>query len=252
MSNERLLDPQAASQLLRHYSIPLANERVVHNPAEAGLAAVEMGFPVALKVLSPAFSHKTDAGLVRLNLGSQAEVSQAAAELVVKVGAGLAPAPKGLAPAPKGFAPAQGCAQDPPLLVQEMVMGGVEMIAGVTSDPQFGPVILVGSGGILVELLEDAVLALPPLTHAQALELLKQTRSWKLLQGFRGSPAGDVYAMQELIVNLARLAVGAGLKPAPTRIKSLDLNPVIILPQGRGVKVVDYRAYEWVQGASGG
>ena len=122
--------------------------------------------------------------------------------------------------------------------MQEMVFGGVELIAGITRDPQFGPLLMVGSGGILVELLEDVALAVPPLTRAQALELMRQTQAWKLLGGFRGRPAGDTAALLELVCNLSRLALEQA-----SQVASLDLNPVIVLPAGRGVKVVDARVF---------
>ena len=216
MCAERFYDHFAACQLLRRYSIPVAQEVLAKDPAHAALAAQKIGFPAVLKLLVPGISHKTDAGLVRLNLSSPADVKQAAAEMIASVGG-------------KNI---EG------LLVQEMVRGGVEMIAGVVSDPQFGPVVVVGSGGTLVELLDDVTFALPPLTHANALDLLRQSASWKLLQGFRGRPAGDIAALTGLLVQLARLAMDqAG------QVSSLDLNPVMVLPQGQGVRVVDYRVY---------
>lgn len=213
---EALLPHAQARQLLLAYDIPLVVEMTAATASAAARMAAAIGFPVALKALSPLHSHKTDAGLVSLNLGSKSQVKQAAKDM--ESGLGERPA--------RGF------------LVQEMVKGGVEMIAGIHHDPQFGPVVLVGSGGVLVELLEDAVLGLPPLTPGMALELLRQTRCWRLLQGFRGRLPADTGALVQLLINLSRLA-----QEQAGRLQSLDLNPVIVLPQGQGVRAVDYRIF---------
>lgn len=205
-----------AVQLFQHYAIPLARQELVQTSAQAGAAAQRIGLPVALKAVSPAQSHKSEAGLVRLNLSSISAVERTAVSLLEQVNGALL----------------EG------LLVQEMVTGGVELIAGVTRDPQFGPLLMVGSGGILVELLEDVALAVPPLTHTQARELLRQTQAWKLLGGYRGRPAGDIAALEALLCNLSRLALEQA-----SQVTSLDLNPVIVLPAGQGVKVVDARVF---------
>ena len=205
-----------AIQLLQRYAIPLARQELVQTPSQAGAAAHRIGLPVVLKAISPAQSHKSEAGLVHLNLSSISAVESAAGSLLEQ---------------------AKGSSLEG-LLVQEMVFGGVELIAGITRDPQFGPLLMVGSGGILVELLEDVALAVPPLTHAQAHELLRQTQAWKLLGGFRGRPVSDIDALEALVCNLSRLALEQA-----SQVASLDLNPVIVLPAGQGVKVVDARVF---------
>ena len=120
--------------------------------------------------------------------------------------------------------------------MQKMSSPGVEMIVGIHHDSQFGPMVVLGSGGVLVELLNDAVLRLPPLTTQQAMQMIEQTKSWRLLQGFRHYPPADVAALAQLLVNIARLAVGEN-----GHIASLDLNPVIVRPAGHGLGVVDVR-----------
>jgi acetyltransferase len=218
MAVEILLPQAQARRLLLDYEIPLAIENIAAGPAAASRAAAEIGFPVALKAIDPHHSHKTDAGLVQLNLRSINQVLGAARTMQNRLGA----RPSG------GFQ------------VQEMVSGGVEMIAGVHNDPQFGPVVLAGAGGVLVELVDDAVLGLPPLNARLALEMLQQSKAWKLLQGFRGRPAADITGLISLLVNLSRLALDQR-----ERLASLDLNPVIVLPEGQGVRVVDYRVSVW-------
>lgn len=212
---ERLMTYREAAGLLGAYGIPLADARVVQHPAEAALAAQEIGFPVALKALSPDFSHKSDAGLVHLNLATAARVTEVAQTLLTQTA---------------------NQAQEG-LLVQAMVAGGAEIIVGLTTDPQFGPVIAAGSGGVFVELLDDVVLRLPPLSRAQASAMIREMRAYRLLQEYRHHPPADVPALAELLVNISRLAVEQA-----DHLVSLDLNPVIVLPAGQGVRAVDVRA----------
>ncbi|MFN2134940.1 MAG: acetate--CoA ligase family protein [Candidatus Promineifilaceae bacterium] len=204
--------------LLRRYDIALPASHLAQTPAEAAAAAELLGFPVALKAISGDISHKSDRGLVRLGLDRPAAVAEAAQALLEKVDWGTEATLEGL-------------------LVQRLLPGGVEMIAGIHHDAQFGPLVLLGSGGVLVELLDDAVLRLPPLTRSEALSMIEATRSYPLLQGFRGFPPADIDALAALLVNLSRLALAAG----STQL-SLDLNPVLVLPRGQGVGVVDFRA----------
>lgn len=205
-----------ASELLSRYQIPLAPAQVVSSIPAAIAAAADIGYPVALKALSPEMTHKTDAGLLRLNLRTSQEFEVAGEELLAQLnGAYL-----------------EG------LLVQKMLPSGVEIILGMSRDPQFGPVLACGPGGILVELLDEAVLSLPPLTPSQALELIQQTKAWPLLQGFRGSPPADIPALIEIIVRLSQLAV-----EQVETVHFLDLNPVIVLPAGQGAFAVDCRVF---------
>jgi len=214
--SEALLSYTKTVALLSRYDIPMTRARLVQTAPEAAEAAQALGFPVALKALSPELTHKSDAGLVRLNLSTAEEVRAAAGVLVQRT-AGQ---------------PLEG------LLVQEMVPGGIETIVGITTDPQFGPVIAFGPGGTLVELLDAVVLRLPPLTAGQAREMLREASVWRLLQGFREHPPADVDALTRLLVNTSRLA-----DEQAGHVISLDLNPVIVLPDGDGVAVVDFRVF---------
>lgn len=202
--------------LLRKYDVPVAPAKLVESVSEALQAAQELGFPMALKAISGELTHKSDAGLVELNIQNEVDL-QAAAERIFERLAGQ---------------PIEG------LQVQKMLAGGVEVILGVNTDPQFGPILAFGPGGILVELLNDVALRLPPINETQALEMIKQTKAWPLLQGFRGSPPADVQALVRLLVNLSELAYQESGK-----INSLDLNPVIVLPEGQGAYAVDFRAF---------
>ena len=120
-------------------------------------------------------------------------------------------------------------------LVQEMIpTDAVEVILGVLQDPDFGPVVVFGSGGILVELLKDSSLRLPPLGHEEALEMIRETRGARLLQGFRGRPPADIEAVADALVRVSQLAVDLG-----DLIAALDINPLMVLPKGQGVRAVD-------------
>ncbi len=188
----------------------MAPARVARTPAAAAAAARGLGFPVALKAIGPAILHKTEVGGVRLGLGDAAEVGREARALKRKLGADLTD-----------------------FLVQTMVPGGVEVIAGVTRDPTFGPLVLYGSGGTLVELLADVAFRLPPLTDADVDAMLEEVRGTALLRGYRGAAPMDEGALRDLLLRLSALA------EACPEVREMDLNPVKVL--ARGVRVVDAR-----------
>ncbi len=203
-----------STALLAHYGIHLIESEVVQTADQAVAAARRLGYPVVLKALSLDFSHKSDAGLVRLNLADDESVAQATSEL---------------------FQALSGHEMEG-VLVQRMAPPGVEALVGVHEDAQFGPVLACGLGGIFVELLDEVALRLPPLRAEEARAMIEETRLGRLLAGVRGQPPADVDALVDLLVKLGRLAASEA-----TRLVSLDLNPVIVLPAGQGVKVVDVR-----------
>lgn len=202
--------------LFKKYHIPIVPEKFVETTAEALIAAKEIGFPVALKAISREITHKSDIGLVELNISTIDEMKQAAESILENLTGDEF----------EGFQ------------VQKMLQGGVEVILGINTDPQFGPMLALGPGGILVELLNDVALLMPPISRAKALDMIRQTKIWALLQGFRGSPPMDVDALVDLLVELSNLAV-----EEEGNIASLDLNPVIVLPAGQGAYAVDFRIF---------
>jgi acyl-CoA synthetase (NDP forming) len=211
-----LSEPEAKA-LLAGAGLRITRERRVRNAADAGKAAAEIGYPVVLKGVSLRIVHKSDAGLVRLGLRDRAAVESAFAEVFGKL--------RSLDPT------AEDC------LVTEMVTGGIELILGAKRDPQFGPVVMVGAGGVLVELMNDVEVALAPLSADTAEAMLKRLRVWPLLQGFRGQPRRDIAAVVDALVKVGRLAA-----TLEDRLLELDVNPLLVGREGEGAVAADARA----------
>ncbi len=208
-----LTEPEAA-EVLSAWGIPQPRETLVATETEAVEAARGLGFPVVLKLCSPDILRKSDVGGVKLGLGDEAQVSSAFAEL-------------------RSVAAARD-ARWAGVLVQEQVSGDVEMIVGARYDPTFGPVVLVGLGGILAEVLRDSAIRLAPFSAEVAHRMLKELRGSRLLTGFRGRPAVDLDSLAALIAAVSRLAVELPLA-------ELDLNPVILKAGAHGTVAVDRR-----------
>jgi acetate---CoA ligase (ADP-forming) len=202
------------ASLAQHAGVPLVAETLVKTPAEAARAARRLGFPVAVKVVSPDLAHKTEAGALALGLDTAPNVQRAASRLVRA---------------------ARGRRMEG-LLVQRMVRG-VEVIVGVTRDPSFGPLLVVGAGGIEAELLGDTSCRPLPVTRREVSAMLAEVRTLRRLGGYRGAPAADVPALVDAILGVARLAELLG-----DRLISLDVNPIIVGPRGRGAFAVDLLA----------
>src|SRR5690606_12247435 len=177
---------------LRDHGIPTTRESLARNVDESVTIAAQLGFPVALKIASAALPHKTEIGGVALNLCNEGEVREAYSRIMTSVARHMPDV------RPDG------------VLVQEMVNDGIESIIGLTRHHPFGLAVVVGSGGVLVELIKDAALALPPVSIAQARELIKSTRLATLLKGFRGAPAADETAFFELVTAISEIAVTYG------------------------------------------
>jgi acetyltransferase len=171
---------------------------------------------VALKVDSPDILHKTEAGAIRLNLGDAAGVRAAYADVMASA---------------KTNAPQ---ARITGVSVQEMVGQGVEVIIGVSYDPQLGPVLLFGSGGVMVEVYNDVALRRCPITRPEAQAMIAEVKGARLLQGFRGGPKADVKALADSLVRVSHLAMHL-----EGRLAELDINPLMVLPAGQGVKALD-------------
>jgi acyl-CoA synthetase (NDP forming) len=206
-----------AMRLLREFGIPLAETRPAKDSEQAVRAAEAVGYPVALKIDSPDIVHKTDVGGVRLGCADAAAVREAVAAMLAEV------------PRRAPAARIEG------VLVQPMLAGGTEMIVGVKRDPLFGPAIVCGFGGVFVELLRDVVVRVPPLDQAEALAMLAELRGAGLLRGARGRPPADVAALADTLVRVARLAAAHR-----DSLRALDLNPLVVLDDGRGAVAVDW------------
>lgn len=219
---EGILPYALAVRLLRHFGMPVDHERLVATLAQAKEAARHIGYPVALKTISAAIPHKTETGLVKLNLHNDAEL-EAAWKILEENLAAHHPdtAIEGL-------------------LVQAMARADkgssdiTETIVGAHRDPHFGVAVMVGLGGIFVELLHDVSLELAPLTPDQARRMLSGLQASQLLYGFRGRPEADTEALEDVLVRLSALCEALGEK-----LVSIDLNPVMVLPKGEGVRIVD-------------
>jgi len=207
------LTPGETAALLGCYGLPMIEQQEAKNTEETAAAAARLGWPVALKAVVPGLTHKTEAGAVRLDL-KDAEAVRAAAR---DVETGL----RTRGQEPSGF------------LVQKMAKKGVEMIVGLVQDPQFGPVVACGAGGVLVELLRDVAVRLAPLNMADAGEMVRELKSYPLLTGYRGQSGVDVGAVEETLLRVSALAEDL---PA---VAELDLNPLAVYE--RGAVVVDAR-----------
>jgi len=206
----------ASKALLARYGVPLPPEALAASEAEAVAAAGKIGGAVALKVQSPDILHKTEAGAVALGLSGEAAVREG---YRLVLGRALAAHPG---------------ARIDGVLVQAMARRGHEMILGITRDPDFGPMLMVGLGGIHVEVLRDVAFAPVPLGTEEALALLGELRGAALLDGVRGEPASDRAALAHLMVALSRFAADHA-----EGIEEIDLNPVIVHPAGEGLTIVD-------------
>lgn len=210
------LTEREAKRFLAACGIEVTRETLARSAEEAVAAAAALGYPVVMKIESPDIAHKTEVGGVRLGLQDAAAVSAAYHAILASV-AHKAPG-----------ATISG------VVVQEMVAGGVEMIAGLAQHEPFGMGIVAGTGGVLVELVKDASLALVPVDRDRALEQIAATRASKLLAGFRGGPPADLDAFARVLVALSAIAANYG-----DLIEAVDLNPVAVLEAGRGVRVLD-------------
>ncbi len=210
------LSESEGKQLLAAWGVPVAREERAATAEEAAAAATRLGFPVVLKVDSSDIPHKTEAGGVRLGLRDAAEVRAAHDAILASA---------------RAYAPGARIAGT---VVQEMVRGGVEVIVGVTYDAQLGPTLLYGTGGVTVEVYQDVALRHCPVSPAEARAMVAEVKGSRLLEGFRGQPRADVEALVDALVRVSHLAV-----QLQGRVAELDINPLLVLPAGQGVKAVD-------------
>jgi acyl-CoA synthetase (NDP forming) len=216
LGSSSTLSESESKRLLRHYGIGVAEDILVANPDDAILAARKLGYPVALKVDSPDIQHKTEARIVKLNVDSDDSVKKNYNEILRNA---------------ELYNPS---ARINGVSVQEMVPEGIELILGGKVDPVFGPAVLVGSGGIYVEVLKDYSLRLAPFKLEIAYEMIDSLKGKSILYGARGKQASDIDALAETLVKLSYLM--ADLR---NEIRELDINPVLLHGKGEGLKAVD-------------
>lgn len=204
------LTPAEAQDVLDAFGVPVAAALMASTEEDAVAYGQRIGFPVVLKAVGPTIVHKTEVGAVKLGLTDEAALREAYRDLADRLHSELTG-----------------------VLVQRMVPAGVEMFIGALQDPTFGPVILCGTGGTLVELLGDTVVRLQPLTDLDAEEMLNQMKGVALLRGYRGAPAADETALREALLRLSLL-----LEACP-EIQEMDINPIKVLP--KDVCVIDAR-----------
>jgi len=211
------LEPAEVGAILAAYSIPQPLSRDAATAEEAAAAAAELGFPVALKIRSPDITHKSDVGGVALDLADAAGVRSGAAAMFARV--------------------RQSCpgARIEGLFVQQMIRrpGAIELLAGLSEDAVFGPIVVFGQGGTAVEVVHDSAVALPPLNPLLAKAQMARTRVWHLLQAYRGKPPTAIEAIADVLIRLGQLAADHA------EIRELDLNP--LLADAAGVIAVDAR-----------
>ena len=213
------LTESEVKRILTEYGIPVARERIATSPEGAADAASSLGFPVVLKIVSRDIVHKSDAGGVRVGLSDRAAVTAAAIEMQERIrrshpGARV-----------EGYS------------VQEMARGEAEVIVGLRRDEQFGPIVIVGLGGIAVEVLHDVAVAVAPVAKQRVRELIAELKSAALFCGVRGRPALDVEAIADIAERMSWLAVDLG-----ARLVDLEVNPLIVRQAGAGALAVDARA----------
>ncbi|MFD7629476.1 acetate--CoA ligase family protein [Streptomyces sp. NPDC059851] len=208
------LSEHAAKQLLRAYGIRVPREQLVTSAAAAVRAAGLVGYPVVMKASGPQLAHKTELGLVKIGLTSASQIRDAYRELT-------------------DIARYENIPLDG-ILVCQMVRRGVEMFVGVTQDALFGPTVTVGLGGVLVEVLHDAAVRVPPFGEDQARAMLAELRGRALLDGVRGAPPADADALVEVVLRVQRMALELG-----GVLSELDINPLVVLPRGQGAVALD-------------
>jgi len=210
------LTEHQGKKLLALYDLPVTREAVAASEDQAVKIAEWLEYPVALKIDSPDILHKTEAGGLKLNIQNRDELTAAFREVLENA---------------KKYNPE---AQINGVLVQEMVRGGTEVIVGMKNDPQFGPTVLFGLGGIFVEILRDVSLRVAPLSRKDALDMIREIKGYKILAGARGREKADIEAIADVIVRVSRMALDL-----EDHLAELDINPLLVLPEGRGVCIAD-------------
>jgi acetyltransferase len=212
-----LMHEKEANEILQCYGFPVLKGRLLREAGEIESAAEEIGFPVAMKIASPDIVHKFDAGGVELKIKTVEQARRAFDSILANA---------------KAFNPA---ADVHGVLMEKMARGGVEVILGATRDPTFGPVCMFGLGGTFVETLKDVTFRLAPMWEVSAEIMIRSIKAYKVLRGTRGMPPSDVDAIKDCILRLSQM-----VSDHP-EIAELDVNPMIVYPEGEGCVVADSR-----------
>jgi acetyltransferase len=215
-AGDKSLSEHQSKALLDLYGIPVTREQVARSSQEAVRLAGEIGFPVVLKIDSPDILHKSEAGAIRLGVNSQEEVIRFYDEII------------------ENTETHNPNARINGVLVQEMIRDGTEVMIGVSQDPQFGPTIAFGLGGIFVEVLKDISLRVAPLSSADAEQMVKEIKGYPILTGVRGKRRSDIKAIVDVLLRISKLA-----KDWEDTISEIDINPLIVFDEGHGVKAAD-------------
>jgi len=209
-----LLETEAKTVCME-YGIPATKFQLAKNEAEAVKFAEEIGYPIVLKIVSPDIIHKSDVGGVIVSLKTEKDVRNGYKQILRNV------------KKHKADAKIVG------ILVQEMAPSSTEVIVGAIKDPQFGPAVMFGLGGIFVEVLKDVTFRVAPITVDEAREMITEVKAYPLLKGYRNLPPADIEAIVKILLNTSRLVM------EHQEIKELDLNPIMVYE--KGAKTVDAR-----------
>jgi acetyl-CoA synthetase (ADP-forming) len=207
--------PLEAKELLNDYGIPTPESVLTNTVNDALKAAESIGFPVVLKIVSPEIIHKSDVGGVKVGIKNAESLKTSYNKLLADIKANV----------PR--------AKITGVLVEKMAPSSTEVIIGALRDPQFGPAVMFGLGGIFVEAIEDVSFRLAPVNEKESLEMIKEIKAFPLLNGFRGSPRLDIYTTAKTLLAVSKIISEI------EQIKEIDLNPVLVYP--KGIMVVDAR-----------
>ena len=208
---------EEGQEVLKAYGLPLPKSALAKTEVDAIKIAKQIGYPVVMKIASPQIIHKSDAGGVKVNLTNDSEIKEAFKIIIANA---------------KKY---NKNAEIKGVLIVEMIKGGKELIIGSKLEPGFGPVIMLGMGGIYVEVLKDVTFKLAPVTDKEADDMITSIKTQKILQGVRGEKPSDVSKLSECIQRLSQLVTDF------TEIKELDMNPVLVMEKGKGCKILDVR-----------
>lgn len=211
------LKDSESQEVLKTYGFRFPKNSFARTSAEAIQAARTIGYPVVMKIMSPQVIHKSDIGGVRLNLTSDDEIAKAFFEITTHV--------RNIIPSAQIYG----------VMIQEMIKGGKEIIAGITKDPQFGHMVMFGMGGIYVEVLKDISFRITPLSLEDAHDMIRETRTFPLLRGVRGEPEADIAAIENALLMLSHMSSDFPY------ILEADINPLLVMERGKGIVALDAR-----------